>query len=196
MVPLTSFQNVLVARFTGLDLPGRRRWVATGAGIIVVATGLLAGLAALVGPPLLTLVFGDKYQAGAGVIAGLTVATAGLGIITLTGIAAMTAARHTIYLLGWGTAIVVTLLLLFLAPLPLEWATVVALVAGPLAGAAVQIQALRQPRGSDREGQPAGLRRAFVAWGFQPAVSSAVTSATEALPAAGDGSPPATHSHP
>jgi O-antigen/teichoic acid export membrane protein len=196
MVPLTSFQNVLVARFTGLDLHGRRRWVASGAGVIVVASGLLAGLAALIGPPLLTLVFGAKYQAGAGVIAGLTAATAGLGIITLTGIAAMTAARHSIYLLGWGTAIVVTLVLLFLAPLPIQWATVLALVAGPLAGAAIQALALRDPGSSDHHGQSAGRRRAFVASGLQPAASSAVTSATEPLPAAGDGAPPATHSHP
>ena len=150
MVPLTSFQNVLVARFTGLDLHGRRTWVAAGAGIIVAASGLLAGLAALLGPWLLPLVFGADYQADAGIIAGLTAATAGLGIITLTGIASVTAARHTIYLLGWGIAIVVTLLVLFLVPLPLEWATVLALIAGPLSGAAVQTLALRHPRISDR----------------------------------------------
>lgn len=146
MVPLTSFQNALVARFTGLDIHGRRRWVAAGSGIIVVASVVLAGLAALLGPPLLPLIFGAEYQADAGIIAALTAATVGLGIITLTGVAAITAARHSVYLLGWGVAIAVALLVLFLAPLPFEWATVVALLSGPLAGAAVQLVALRAPR--------------------------------------------------
>jgi O-antigen/teichoic acid export membrane protein len=149
MLPLTSFQNVLIARFTGLDLRGRRRWVASGSGIIAAAGGLFACLAALIGPPLLPVVFGAEYQADAGIVAGLTAATAGLGVITLTGIASITAARHTIYLLGWGTAIVVTLLVLFLVPLPFPWATVLALVAGPLAGAAVHTAALRDPSSSD-----------------------------------------------
>ena len=146
MVPLTSFQNALIARFTGLDLHGRRRWVIAGAGIIAVASGLLAGFAALVGPPLLPLVFGAEYQTDPGIVAALTAATAGLGIITLTGVAAMTAARHSLYLLGWGIAIAVALLVLFLAPVPFEWATVLALIIGPLAGATVQLGALRSPR--------------------------------------------------
>lgn len=145
MVPLTSFQNALVARFTGFDLPGRRRWVARGSAIIFGASALLSGLAALVGPPLLPLLFGAKYQADAGIVAALTAATAGLGIITLTGVAAITAARHSLYLVGWGTAIAGALLVLFLAPVPFEWAAVLALALGPLAGAAVQLAALRSP---------------------------------------------------
>jgi O-antigen/teichoic acid export membrane protein len=146
MVPLTSFQNALVARFTGLGLPERRRWVAAGIGIIAAASGLLAGLAALFGPPLLPLIFGGAYQVGPGLVAALTGAAAGLGIITLTGVAAITSGKHSRYLLGWLVAIVVALLVLFLAPVPFEWAAVLALFAGPLAGAAVQLGALRAPR--------------------------------------------------
>jgi O-antigen/teichoic acid export membrane protein len=170
MVPLTSFQNVLLARFTGLDLRHRRRWVAIGSGLIVVAGGLLAGLAALTVPTLLPLVFGADYQADAGIAAGLAAATAGLGIITLTGIAAITAARHTLYLLGWGIAIAVTLLVLFLAPLPIEWATVLALIAGPLTGAAVQLLALRDPRRAGRgiSGQTTGGARSWRRAASQP----------------------------
>jgi len=157
---------------------------------------LPSGLVKFIGTTELLGAIGLIVPMATAVIPALTpLAAVGLGIITLTGIASMTAARHTIYLLGWGIAIVVTLLLLFLAPLPIEWATVLALVAGPLAGAAVQSVALRDPGSSD-QGQSARRRRAFVASGFQPAASSAVTSAAEALPAAGDGAPPATHSHP
>lgn len=145
LVPLTSFQNALVARFTGLGLSDRRRWVGMGIGIIVGASCVLAALAALFGPPLLPLVFGDAYRAGPGIVAALTGAAAGLGIITLTGVAAITSGGHSLYLLGWLVAIVVALLVVFLAPLPFEWATVVAVVAGPLVGAAVQLGALRRP---------------------------------------------------
>ncbi|MEP6480441.1 MAG: hypothetical protein ABJA94_00360 [Rhodoglobus sp.] len=146
MVPLTSFQNALVARFTGLGLHERRRWVAVGVGMILAASALLSGLAALFGPPLLPLVFGDRYHADAGIIAALTAATAGLGIITLTGVAAITAARHSLYLAGWSAAIAAALLVLFLAPVPFEWAAVLALAIGPLIGATVQLAALRIPR--------------------------------------------------
>ena len=143
MVPITSFQNVLVARFTGFSLVERRRWVAVGVGIVAIASVALAALAALLGPPLLPLVFGHSYHAEPGIIAALTGAAAGLGIITLTGVAAITSGGHSRYLLGWLVAIGVALLVVFLAPLPFEWATVLALVAGPLVGAAVQLGALR-----------------------------------------------------
>lgn len=146
MVPLTSFQNALVARFTHLALVDRRRWVAGGVGIVVGASGLLAVLAALAGPPLFPLVFGDRYQVSPATVAALTGAAAGLGIITLTGIAAITAGRHSRYLLGWLIAIIVALLILFLAPVPFESATVCALIGGPLVGATVQLGALRHPR--------------------------------------------------
>ena len=145
MVPITSFQNALVARFTGLDLAERRRWVAGGIGILVVASGVLAALAAVVAPPLLPVIFGERYQVSPATVAALTGAAAGLGIITLTGIAAITSGRHSRYLFGWMVAIVAALLVLFLAPLPFEWATVVALIAGPLVGATVQLGALRPP---------------------------------------------------
>jgi O-antigen/teichoic acid export membrane protein len=146
MVPLTSFQNALVARFTGMGLDERRRSVALGIGIIVVGSCVLAGLAALLGPLLLPLIFGHSYQAGPGLIAALTGAAAGLGIITLTGVVAITSGGHSRYLLGWLVAIIVALLVVFLAPVPFEWATVLALFAGPLAGAVVQVGALRRPR--------------------------------------------------
>jgi O-antigen/teichoic acid export membrane protein len=150
MVPLTSFQNAVVARFTGLDRQDRRRWVLRGTGAIVLASAALSGLAALLGPPLLPVVFGDAYQAGPAIVAALTAATAGLAIITLTGVAAITADRHNLYVLGWGAAIAVTLLLLFFLPAPFEWVTVAALGAGPLVGAAVHLRALAEPapRGS------------------------------------------------
>ncbi len=146
MVPLTSFQNALIARFTSLDLSGRRRWVAAGIGIIAAASAVLSGLAALLGPPLLPLIFGDEYQASAGIIAALTAGAAGLGIITLTGVAAITSAQHSFYLLGWVVAILGALVVLFLAPVSFEWAAVLALIAGPLLGSVVQLAALRRPR--------------------------------------------------
>jgi len=142
MVPLTSFQNALIARFTGFDHATRQRWVIGGVGIVLAASAVLAGLAALIGPPLMPIIFGPGFEAGAWIIAALTAASAGLGIITLTGVAALGAAQHNLYLLGWGTAIAGSVLALFLIPLPFEWATVAALVIGPLVGAAVHAVSL------------------------------------------------------
>lgn len=143
LVPLTSFQNALIARFTGFDLHQRRRWVALGAGAIALASAVLSALAALLGPPLLPLLFGDDYQAPAGIFAALTAATAGLGFITLTGVAAITSARHSLYLTGWAVAILAAGVVLFAAPVAFEWATAIALLTGPVVGAAVHLLALR-----------------------------------------------------
>jgi O-antigen/teichoic acid export membrane protein len=156
MVPLTSFQNALVARFTSLQFADRRRWVAVGIGIIVAGSLVLAGLAALLGPPLLPLIFGHGYRTDPGIVAALTGAASGLGIITLTGVAAITSGRHNRYLLGWFVAIVVALAVLFLAPLPFEWATTLALILGPLGGAAVQLSALRTPAAAPADSVRAG----------------------------------------
>ena len=143
-VPLSSFQSALIARFTGLDSAGRRRWLGLGVLVILGASVVLAALAALVGPLLLPLVFGAGFEAGPWIIGALTAAASGLGIIALTSAAALAASRHTLYLVGWSVAIVVSLVVLFTIPIAIEWATVAAVAAGPIAGAVVHVAGLRR----------------------------------------------------
>jgi len=145
LVPIIAFQMVLIARFTGLDAAARRRWIPMGIGILAIATTVLAGLAALVGPPLLPLIFGAEFQAGPGIFAALVGSSFGLAVVTLTGMLMLSAARHTAYLVGWIAAIAVTVGLLWLLPIDFEWATVIALAIGPLIGALVHLFALGRP---------------------------------------------------
>jgi O-antigen/teichoic acid export membrane protein len=145
LVPITAFQMALIARFTGLDAAARRRWRPLGIGILAMGTAVLAGLAALVGPPLLPLIFGADFQAGPGIFAALVGASFGLAVVMLTGMLMLSAARHTVYLVGWIVAIAVTVGLLWLLPIDFEWATVLALTIGPLIGATVHLVALGRP---------------------------------------------------
>ena len=62
-------------------------------------------------------------------------------MLTLTGAAAVAAALHRAYSVGWVSATVASALLLLL-PLGLETRTVVALLCGPLVGIAVHLAAL------------------------------------------------------
>jgi len=143
-VPLSNFQSAFIARFTSLDARGRRRWLGVAVLLVLAASTVLAILAALVGPPLLPIVFGAGFEAGPWIVGALTAAASGLGIIALTSAAAIAASRHTLYLAGWAVAILVSLVLLFTLPIPLDWATASAVAAGPIAGAVVHLLGLRR----------------------------------------------------
>lgn len=146
LVPIAAFQTALIARFTGLEESAKRRWIPAGIGLLAVATAVLAGLAALVGPPLLPILFGDAYVAGPGLFASLVGASFGLAVVTLTGMVTLSESRHTAYLVGWMVAIGATIALVWLLPIAFEWATVIALGVGPLLGAGVHLVAIRRPR--------------------------------------------------
>lgn len=140
LLPLTAMQGNLIAHFVD-ERSDRVRALVAPAGIIggIGALGVLA--AGLVGPWLLRAAFGPQYQAGGALLAWLTGAAAAIAILTLTGAAAVAAALHRAYSLGWVGATVASGLLLLL-PLPLEVRTVVALLCGPLVGIGVHLSAL------------------------------------------------------
>ncbi|EUA05959.1 putative membrane protein [Mycobacterium kansasii 732] len=68
-----------------------------------------------------------------------------IAMLTLTGAAAVAAALHRAYSLGWVGATVASGFLLLL-PTPLEIRTVVALLCGPLMGIGVHLAALARSR--------------------------------------------------
>jgi hypothetical protein len=74
-------------------------------------------------------------------LAWLTAAAIVVALLTLTGAAAVAAALHRAYSLGWVSATVAAAALLLL-PVSLETRTVVALTCGPLVGIAVHLAAL------------------------------------------------------
>ncbi|MGV0626071.1 hypothetical protein [Mycolicibacter minnesotensis] len=141
LVPLTAMQGNLIAYL--VDQRGRGlRALGTPAAAIAALGALGAVAAGLLGPWLLTAVFGPEYRADGLLLAGLTTAATAIALLTLTGAATVAAALHRGYALGWVGATVASTLLL-LVPLDLPVRTVVALLCGPLVGIAVHLTALR-----------------------------------------------------
>jgi len=140
LVPLTAMQGNLIAHFVD-ERSDRLRALIAPAAIIggIGAVGVLA--AGVVGPWLLRVAFGPQYQASSALLAWLTAAAVAIAMLTLTGAAAVAAALHRAYAVGWVGATVASGLLLLL-PLPLQTRTVVGLLCGPLVGIGVHLVAL------------------------------------------------------
>jgi O-antigen/teichoic acid export membrane protein len=133
-------QGNLIAHFVDERIERLRALIAPAAIIgSIGAVGVLA--AAVVGPWLLRIAFGPQYQASGALLAWLTAAAVAIAMLTLTGAAAVAAALHRSYSLGWVGATVASGLLLLL-PLPLETRTVVGLLCGPLVGIGVHLLSL------------------------------------------------------
>ena len=140
LVPLTAMQGNLIAHFVDERTKRLRALVAPAAIISGIGVaGVLA--AALIGPWLLHVAFGPQYRASSALLSWLTAAAVAIAILTLTGAAAVAAALHRAYALGWVIATLASGFLLLL-PLALETRTVVGLLCGPLVGIGVHLAAL------------------------------------------------------
>lgn len=140
LVPLTAMQGNLIAYF--VDHRGNRLRALLAPTAVVGLVGVVGVAAAgLFGPWLIRVAFGADYQPGGALLAWLTVGAVSIALLTLTGAAAVAAALHRAYSLGWVGATVASALLLTL-PLDLATRTVVALLCGPLVGIVVHLAAL------------------------------------------------------
>lgn len=140
LVPLTAMQGNLIAHFVD-QRAHRLRALITPAAVVVGLGVAGVALAATFGPWLLREGFGDDYVADGALLGWLTAAAVAIALLTLTGAAAVAAALHRAYAVGWMSATVASALLLAL-PLDLEVRTVVALLCGPLLGIVVHLAAL------------------------------------------------------
>ncbi len=143
LVPLTAMQGNLIAHFVDERSDRLRALIAPAVLIAGIgAVGVVA--AALVGPWVLRVAFGPQYDAGSALLAWLTAAAVAIALLTLTGAAAVAAALHRAYSLGWVGATVASGLLLLLpwGDGSLQTRTVVALLCGPLVGIGVHLAAL------------------------------------------------------
>ncbi|HYZ69350.1 MAG TPA: hypothetical protein VE666_16375 [Mycobacterium sp.] len=140
LVPLTAMQGNLIAHFVDQRMHRLRALVTPT--IVVTGLGLVGVLlAGVFGPWLLRAGFGSQYRAPGQLLAWLTAAAVAIALLTLTGAAAVAAALHRAYSIGWVSATVASALLLLL-PLGLETRTVIALLCGPLVGIVVHLAAL------------------------------------------------------
>jgi len=144
VIPLLALQSYLVVTFRDAADRVARRVLVWGAGLLAV-TGVLSALAVVVGPWVIALLYGDRYELPSAAYAGI-VASAGLtGLLCITGPAVLAAGRHTLYLAGWAAASVVTVACLFVPADELA-RVLTALLAGPLVGIAVHVAGLLRPR--------------------------------------------------
>ena len=135
LFPLNAFQSVLVAYFVKHDSNAKviiRLILGTlGIGIVV------AIVAGLVGPPLLTLLR-PEYHLTPIVVTGLTMAAACLALVVLTGTLTLAIRLHGICMSGWLVAIVVSISIL-LVPFPLTMRVIASLLVGPICGTIIHV---------------------------------------------------------
>jgi O-antigen/teichoic acid export membrane protein len=140
LVPMTAMQGNLIAYF--VDHRSARLRALLGPATIIIGVGAVGVVAAyLLGPWILRTAFGPEYVTTGALLAWLTAAAVSIALLTLTGAAAVAAALHRAYSIGWVGATMAAAALLTL-PLALETRTVVALLCGPLVGIAVHLAAL------------------------------------------------------
>lgn len=135
LVPLNSFQGVLIARFVGA---GGRPWSAMRAPLaLVTGVGIVGAAAAwVVGPWLLRTVFGSEFHLAGSTLALFTLGATTLALLTVTGAATLATGAHRPYAIGWWVATLASIGLLLL-PIGVADRVAVALIAGPLIGMAV-----------------------------------------------------------
>lgn len=132
LLPLNAFQLVLLTRFTR----SRDHLLAALApvlGILVVAGAVATLSAAVLGPPVLQLLFGSAYQLGGAEMAGLAAGTVALALLTVTGTALLARSQHRESTYGWVIAVAATCLALSMSG-SVEVRGIRGLVLGPLAG--------------------------------------------------------------
>lgn len=138
LMPLSAVQALLVVRFTRLPVARHLRTESMLLGGVALVGLAGAGLGALIGPPLLTAVFGPEYRVDPWTVFALVMAATAIAWLYITGPATLARDLHTAYSIGWAIAALVAVGCLAL-PLPFETRAVLALVAGPLCGVAIHL---------------------------------------------------------
>jgi hypothetical protein len=88
-------------------------------------------------------VLGEAYRVDALLLFALTLAAAGLALLTLTGAAALAVNAHRAFSAGWLSATAAATLLL-LVPASIETRAVLSLAVGPVLGILVHVVAVRR----------------------------------------------------
>ena len=141
LVPLQRFQSALVVRF--VERRGTvYKALAAPVGAIM-GVGLVGFAAAwLIGPWILRVAYKPELFVDGLTLGLLTFASAFMGMLMITGVAVLALERHAFYVAGWLAATATAFAVLFLAPWGVAATVVVALFAGPIAGALVHLAGL------------------------------------------------------
>ena len=141
LVPLQRFQSALVVRFVERRSNVYRALAGPVAAILGV--GLIGFAAAwAIGPWILRVAYKPELFVDGLTLGLLTFASAFMGMLMITGVAVLALERHAFYVAGWLAATATAFAVLFLAPWGVATSVVVALFAGPIAGALVHLAGL------------------------------------------------------
>ncbi len=141
LVPLQRFQTALVVRFVEHRDRVYQALIAPIA--MVLGIGTIGFLAAwLVGPWILRLAFKPEMFVPGLTLGALTFASDFMGALMITGVAVLAQEKHAWYVAGWVVASVVSFALMFILPYGVAATVVIALFAGPVAGALVHAAGL------------------------------------------------------
>jgi O-antigen/teichoic acid export membrane protein len=140
LLPLNAFLGMIVSSF--VDRRDQTLRTVLRPMLWVFVLSLALGLVAvLIGRQLLTFIFGQEYGTDAFFIGGATVAAGFVGVISISGAAALARGRHRAYTAGWLVAAFFTSVTLIL-PIDLNVRVLLALLTGPLVGTMVHVWAL------------------------------------------------------
>ena len=141
LVPLQRFQSALVVRFVERrDTVYRALAAPVGA---IMGVGLVGFAAAwAIGPWILRVAYKPELFVDGLTLGLLTFASAFMGMLMITGVAVLALERHAFYVAGWLAATATAFAVLFLAPWGVATTVVMALFAGPIAGALVHLAGL------------------------------------------------------
>lgn len=137
VVVAMSLQSYLVVQFRdAADRASRRLLLVLGG---IAATGVvLAALGWLIGPAVFGWLFPGEPAPDGWFVAALVISSALVAAMFVSGAAVLARSQHFVYSAGWVVGAVVTVVVLLL-PLDLATRTILALIAGPAVGLAVQV---------------------------------------------------------
>jgi O-antigen/teichoic acid export membrane protein len=144
LVPLTGMQSFLVSTFVRSDR--NRAWHLLTRLLLVVAVValVLAGIASLIGAPVLTTIFGDDFSVQPAVLATLVGSSGCVAAMAVAAPALIARRLLAANAIAWIIASVLAVAVLAVAPWGLGWRTAVSLSVGPSVGLVIQLIALRR----------------------------------------------------
>ena len=145
LMPINAYLGIAVSTFHERRDNGILRVLVKPA-LAVLGAGLaLSVLAAWLGPWLIAVFFGEEFGAGWLVVGLSTVSATLIGVLSLTGAAALAVDRHRAYVAGWLVAVLLAVLLLAI-PGSLTTRVLVALLCAPVAGVITHVALLAPSR--------------------------------------------------
>lgn len=135
IVVVMSLQSYLLVRFRDHREAFWRQFLAIEA-VLALGGVVLALIAWLVGPAVFDLLYPGEIRLEGWFYAVLVVSSALIGALVVSASALLSMSKHVVYSVGWLAAALVTVGC-FALPLDLVTVTVVALLAGPIAGLSV-----------------------------------------------------------